>query len=116
MRTFSTHCDVVCEPNGFVDITDNIKHAVLAAGVTDGRATVIARRPGCTVFLNENESGLKQDLVQAFARLLPDARTSVGSPSAVLPIKDGELWMGNWQRVLAHLEDPSDVMIHVWGI
>jgi thiamine phosphate synthase YjbQ (UPF0047 family) len=116
MRTFSTHCDVVCEPSGFVDITDDIKHAVVAAGVTEGRATVIARRPGCTVFLNENESGLKQDLVQAYARLLPHARTNVGSPSAVLPIKDGELWMGNWQRVLAHLEEPSDVMIHVWGI
>lgn len=116
MRTFATHCDVVCEPSGFVDITDDIKHAVVVAGITEGRAMVIARKPGCTVFLNENESGLKQDLVQAYDRLLPHARTNVGSPSAVLPIRRGELWMGNWQRVLAHLDDPSDVMIHVWGV
>ena len=118
MRSFSTHCDVVCEPNGFVDITDDIRHAVAAAGISSGRATVISRRPGCTIFLNENESGLKQDLVDAFSRLWPDGKTTtqVGSSSAVMPIKDGDLWMGDWQRVIAHLDDPSDVVIHVWGV
>lgn len=116
MRTFSTHCDIVCEPSGFVDITDDIKHAVASAGISSGRATIVSRKTGCTIFLNENESGLKQDLVQAFSRLHSDPATRVGSSSAVLPVKDGALWIGDWQRVLAHLETPSDVMIHVWGV
>src|SRR5687767_10478055 len=105
MRTVSSSCEVVCEPGGFVDITEDIRHAVVAAGISSGRATVISTRAGCTIFLNENESGLKQDLVQAFARLGPGigSGASVGTASAVLPVKDGDLWMGEWQRVIAHL-------------
>lgn len=118
MKTFATHCDVVCEPSGFVDITDDIRRAVAAAGITAGRATVISRKEGCTIFLNENESGLKQDLIQAFQRFRPaeGSHAGVGSPSVVLPVSDGDLWMGEWQRVLAHLDTPSDVIIHVWGV
>jgi thiamine phosphate synthase YjbQ (UPF0047 family) len=118
VKSFSTHSDVVCEPSGFVDITDDIRKAVAAAGISSGRATVISRKAGCTIFLNENESGLKQDLVQAFERFNPSngSHAGVGSPSVVLPVDKGDLWMGDWQRVLAHLDTPSDVVIHVWGI
>ena len=118
MKTFSARCDVVFEPSGFVDITDDIRAAVAAAGISCGRATVISREPGCSIFLNENESGLKQDLIQAFERFRPEdgSRVVVGSPSVVIPVNDGDIWVGNWQRVLAHLHRAGDVMIHVWGV
>ena len=118
MKTFSTHCEVVTEPSGFVDITEDVQKAVATAGIRSGRATVLSRRPDCAIFLNENESGLKQDLIEAFDRTLSQPRRpgTIGSASVVVPIEDGALWMGAWQRVLAHTEEPSEVVIQVCGI
>ena len=117
MKAFTTRCDVACEPNGFVDVTEEIRGAVRSADVRDGRATVTSHRPECVIFLNENESGLKKDLLGTLKRLLPDARAAgaLGSASVVVPIVKGDLWIGGWQRVLAHLEAPGDLVIQVYG-
>ena len=117
MKTFASRCDVVCEPSGFVDVTEEIRRVVTSAGVQSGRATVTSRSPDCVIFLNENESGLKKDLRSTLERLLPHSRGAgaLGSASVVLPVVNGDLWVGGWQRVLAHLETPGDLVIQVCG-
>ena len=117
MKTFVTRCDVVCEPSGFVDVTEEIRGAVTSAGVQAGRATVTSRGADCVIFLNENETGLKSDLRSVFDRLLPRAHAAgaMGSASVVVPIVEGDLWIGDWQRVLAHLDTPGDIVIQVCG-
>ena len=62
-------------------------------------------------------TGLLVDIKQTMSRLGMDARV-VGSSTLVLPIADGRLHLGTWQRVLMY--DPAEdadhsVTIHVVG-
>lgn len=99
-----------------VDITDRV---VGFAGHLDGDGLLSVFVPHATagVALMETESGSEGDLVDAIERLLPrDAayrhrHGSEGhggdhllpvfvSPSLVLPVVDGEVVLGTWQRVV----------------
>jgi secondary thiamine-phosphate synthase enzyme len=99
-----------------VDITDRV---VGFAGHLDGDGLLSVFVPHATagVALMETESGSEGDLVDAIERLVPrDApyrhrHGSEGhggdhlvpvfvSPSLVLPVVDGEVVLGTWQRVV----------------
>ncbi len=113
-------CAVKCGVGGFGDVTDIVRHEVDAAAISSGRATVFTRAPDCAVFLNENESGLKLDVANAISRIRhPDATVAgAGSSSVVVPVVDGELWMGDWQRILAYApgeECDPDLVVQVTG-
>ena len=88
----------------FIDVTDDIAEAVVASGVTHGRATVFTSDDSCSIMVNERETGLLSDIKRTIARLTPGgsngSRSVVGSPSVVLPVVDGKLRLGTWQRVL----------------
>ena len=99
MRVYSTVCSSPTRGNGFCDLTDEVHTAILDAGVRDGRVSVFSTDVGCAVFLNENESGLRADLERTFARL--EGGALAGSASVVVPVVDGEPWLGDWQRVMA---------------
>ena len=92
-----------------LDITAEVDEAVRESGVTEGLACVYSTETSCVVRVNELESGLLED----FARLLehlardapPDRRGSllamlVGPAGEVVPVADGHLALGRWQRVL----------------
>ena len=88
----------------FIDVTDDIMDAVKASGVANGRATVFASDESCSIMVNERESGLLSDIKRTMERMTDGdgAGTSavVGSSSVVLPVMDGKLGLGTWQRVL----------------
>ena len=85
----------------FIDVTDDIADAVVASGITEGRATVFTSDDSCSIMVNERETGLLSDIKRTIARLAPNGnRSVVGSPSVVLPVVDGKLRLGTWQRVL----------------
>lgn len=97
----------------FVDITDDVRDAVAAAGVRAGRVTVFSPGDRCPIILNERESGLLDDIRAAVARM-HDAETGgsgtgIGAHSVVLPIVDGGVRLGRWQRILLfELAGPTD--------
>ncbi len=105
MRIHTGRCCAVTGPApGFVDITDQVQAVVARSGIPDGRVTVAAADDGCTVVLNEHESGLLTDICTALRRLGSETpqqhRALVGSGAAVLPAAAGDLRLGTWQRVL----------------
>ena len=92
-----------------VDVTADVEEAVRESGVTEGLACVYSPETSCVVRVNELESGLLED----FARLLehlardapPDRRGAllamlVGPAGELVPVVDGHLALGQWQRVL----------------
>ncbi len=98
-----------------VDITDNI--AAFVAGGGDGLLSVLALHATAGLALMEAGSGSDADLVATLERLLPrhdDYRHRHGkpghgadhllpalvSPSLMLPVADGHLVLGTWQRVV----------------
>lgn len=103
----------------FVDITGSIEAALADSGIRNGQVTVFAPHDGCSLLVNERETGLLTDLEAALGRL-KDAwpRSVVGSPSLVLPALEGKLGLGVWQRVLlVELEGPGHrpVVVQVLG-
>jgi secondary thiamine-phosphate synthase enzyme len=112
------------------DITDEVTSAVTESGVRDGIACVYSPHTTCCVRVNEFESGLLQDFTNLLRKLVPtedyyahddwDRRTEnicpedmdmgnghshcmamlLGTAGESIPIRDGELQLGSWQRVL----------------
>lgn len=106
----------------FVDVTEDIAESVAASGVTNGRVTVFTGDESCSIMVNERESGLLSDIKRTIERLTPGdpkaSRSVIGSPSVVLPVIEGRLRLGMWQRVLlVELNEACErsVDIHIIG-
>jgi secondary thiamine-phosphate synthase enzyme len=112
------------------DITDEVNEAVAASGIQAGIACVYSPHTTCCVRVNEFEQGFMDDFAALLKRLVPqesyyahddwDRRTEniceedmefgnghshcmsmlLGSAGESIPVRDGELLLGTWQRVL----------------
>ena len=112
------------------DITEDVEAAVRESGVTEGIACVYSPHTTCCIRVNEFESGMFEDFAFLLRRLIPrdtyyahddwDRRTEniceedmevgnghshcmsmiLGSASESIPVAEGELCLGQWQRVL----------------
>jgi secondary thiamine-phosphate synthase enzyme len=112
------------------DITDEVNEAVRESGVRNGIACVYSPHTTCAVRVNEFESGFLEDFATLLKRLVPseqyyrhddwDKRTEnicaedmafgnghshcmsmlLGPAGESIPVTDGELLLGQWQRVL----------------
>ncbi len=106
-------------PPDFVDLTDQIVEAVETCSVFQGRVTVFSPDQRCAILVNERESGLLEDIKAAIARMSnglrrTDSNSVIGSSSVVLPVVDGELALGTWQRVLLiEMGEPSERTVAV---
>jgi thiamine phosphate synthase YjbQ (UPF0047 family) len=100
----SHQADLRIESNGsggLVDLTDRVQEAVEAAAILHGRATVTGGDADCALVVNEKETGLLIDVKAAMKRLKTNGDIpSIGSGSIVLPIVEGKLRLGVWQRIL----------------
>ncbi len=113
MRAHEGGCTIATlRPRTFVDVTQEVDAAVEGSGILDGHATIAVAGSGCALFVNELESGLLWDIEQALERVNGEAQ--VGGSSVDLPVENGRLRLGTWQRVLlVELEGHSDREISV---
>jgi secondary thiamine-phosphate synthase enzyme len=104
-----------------VDVTDRVLAAVRESGIKNG--LLVAQLPHATaaLVLNENESGLKRDLLNKLEDFAPvrggyehdriddnahaHLKSAFIGSARVLPIVDGELVRGTWQNFLVIEED-----------
>jgi secondary thiamine-phosphate synthase enzyme len=112
------------------DITEEVREAVVSSGVQNGICCVYSPHTTCSVRVNEFESGFLEDFAVLLRRLVPsdhyyahddwDKRTEnicpedmdfgnghshcmsmlLGPAGESIPVRDGELCLGTWQRVL----------------
>ena len=110
----------------FVDLTDRVSGLVREAGLKDGLVVIFTRHTTTGILINEHEPLLLEDLRRLFADLAPQERAyahddlrrrsvNVGPnerrnghshcraaflrTSETLPVVDGALALGRWQRV-----------------
>jgi secondary thiamine-phosphate synthase enzyme len=99
-----------------IHITREVEDAVRESGIKEGLAFVSAMHITAAVFVNDNESGLHQDIWEWLEELAPyradyrHHRTGEDNGDAhlksllihnqtLLPVTDGRLDLGPWQRV-----------------
>ncbi|HEX9776139.1 MAG TPA: secondary thiamine-phosphate synthase enzyme YjbQ [Actinomycetota bacterium] len=125
-----------------IDITEQVAAGVAETDLETGIALISTPHTTCAVIVNESESGFVRDFQDALERLAPiDAHYAhndaphaeefeapngyahirsafLASPSVMLPVRDGELGLGRWQRVFFVELDrarPRTVQVTVLG-
>jgi secondary thiamine-phosphate synthase enzyme len=126
---FENHDLLTERASQLIDVTDDVLAAVERAGVRNGMALVYSPHTTCAVVINEQESGFLDDFAEFLAELAPaeryyrhddlELRTEgiddetaefpnghshlrtglLSSTSQTIPIVDGSLMLGTWQRV-----------------
>ncbi len=111
----------VVDTKGFTDIVDisqQVRSAVAASGVTEGVAHLFVQGSTAALSTIEFEPGAVRDLKEALERIAPmDARyhhnerwgdgngfahlrAALMKPSLSVPIEGGQLQLGTWQQVI----------------
>ncbi len=119
-----------------IHLTDRIQAALRASGVREGFVLVTAMHISAAVYVNDHETGIMEDMMVLLDRLAPyrtDYRHhATGEDNAdahlkslllhhqvLLPVTDGRLDLGPWQRVFYAEFDGQRrkrVMIKVVGV
>jgi len=131
----------------FVDLTDDVRESLQRSGVRHGQVTIMSPHTTTSVVINESETGFLNDFRRLLTTMVPvegyyehddhEVRTEnlqedefinghahcrqllVGSTSVNVPIVDGELVLGRWQRVLfVELDQARDrrTIVHLQGV
>jgi len=106
-----------------IDITDRVEKVVKKSGLKDGICQILVPHATAGIILEENESGLIRDIEKKIEDMFPkgkgyehdriddNASSHLASgfigQSRILPIKDGRIVRGTWQRpLLLELDGP----------
>ncbi len=134
-------------PAEFWDITEDAREVVARSGVRHGQITVYSPHTTTSIAVNESETGFLNDLRRLLNLVVPEddyyehddheLRTEnlqedeflnghshcrqmlVGASSVTIPVVEGELVLGRWQRILfAELDQARDrrVVFHAQGV
>lgn len=123
---FLSHTFVIQTERGpqFVDITDRVEEVARQSGVSNGFAVVFSKHTTAAIRINENEPALLSDMERMLEEIAPscgryrhnewghDFSTNGERPnghshcqhlllgaSEAVPIVDGKLVVGQWQRI-----------------
>lgn len=119
----------------YVHITPQVEAAVKKSGVKEGFAFVSAMHITAGVYVNDHESGLIEDIDEWLEKLAPFKKDykhhQTGEDNGdshlkallihhevTLPITDGRLDLGTWQRVFyAEFDGRRNkrVIVKIWG-
>jgi secondary thiamine-phosphate synthase enzyme len=104
--------------NDIIDITDKVAEIVKKSGIKEGIALIFVPHQTCAITVLENEPGLIQDLKDLLEKIAPlkaDYRhnaawgdgnaaahllASLFKPDLSVPIEDGNLLLGTWQKII----------------
>ncbi len=145
---FENHDLVTERCGQFIDVTDEVVDAVARSEVSNGMALVYSPHTTCAVVVNERESGFMEDFQELLESLVPSegpyyrhddlsirtegleddphefpnghshCRAVLMSASQTIPVVDGKLLLGRWQKVFFCELDrskPRKVFIQVMG-
>lgn len=113
-----------------IDITDSVRLLVKESGITDGICVISTRHTTCSIIVNENESGLRKDILDMLETLVPENKNYVHDRidnnahshlravllgmSEMIPVEDGHLILGRWQRIFfVELDGPRNRTVSI---
>lgn len=114
-----------------LDITDAVREVVRRAAPASALCHVMVLHSTAAIVVNETDDpNIGQDIVTALDRAVPEhagwlhdriddnahshIKAALLGPSEVLPVRDGDLVLGTWQRVmLMEFDGPRKRQVHV---
>jgi len=123
------------EKREFLNVTPNVKEAVEKSTISDGIILISSLHSNSALFINDEESGLLQDIAEWVERLAPSDASYHHNPrsessagvhlqslllhhQAVVSLAGGKLELGPWQQVIyAELDGqrPKRIVIKILG-
>ncbi|AKB82027.1 secondary thiamine-phosphate synthase enzyme [Methanosarcina barkeri 3] len=113
-----------------VDITSQVQEEIRKSEISEGICLISTRHTTAGIIINENENGLKDDILNLLNKLVPaDAgyrhdridnnadshlKAVLLGASEALPVSEGKLELGTWQRIFfAEMDGPRSRIINV---
>jgi secondary thiamine-phosphate synthase enzyme len=113
-----------------IDITDRVRGLVKESGVKEGLCAITTRHTTCSIIINENERGLRTDILEMLEKLIPQdqnyahdrvdnnasshLRAILLGMSEIIPIEDGHLMLGTWQSIFfVELDGPRNRSVNI---
>ena len=114
-----------------IDLTDRVRAVVKRAGIEAGLCHVMVLHSTAAVVVNEfDDPNIGKDVLSALDRAVPDhagwlhdriddnahahIKATLLGPSELVPVKDGDLLLGTWQRILlVELDGPRSRKVSV---
>jgi secondary thiamine-phosphate synthase enzyme len=103
------------ESTELIDITGKVKSIVRSKNVESGICVIFTKHTTTGIIINENETGLKNDILMLLNDLIPKSkgylhdriddnahahlRSVVLGSSVTIPIENGTLTLGTWQSI-----------------
>ena len=97
-----------------IDITERVREEVVKRGITNGMCTVFTTHTTASVLFFENKDPkLRRDFLSSLNRIAPadvnyesddenvpaHIKSSLCGPRVVLPVVNGQLFLGEWQAI-----------------
>ncbi len=113
-----------------IDITDRVRAMVGQSGIENGICVISTRHTTSGIIINENERGLRKDILEMLEALVPEDKSYAHNQidnnahshlravllgmSETIPIEDGHLVLGTWQSIFfVELDGPRTRNINV---
>ena len=113
-----------------IDITDRVRAIVKESGIKEGICIISTRHTTSGITVNENERGLRADILEMLETLVPENKSYAHNQidnnadshlravllgnSATIPIGDGHLVLGTWQSIFfVELDGPRNRSVNV---
>jgi len=107
-----------------VDITDEVQYYIEKTKIDEGLVNIFILHTTAAITTADLDPGTDQDMLDAFETIVPKLNyrhphnpahagdhimSSLIGPSVMVPVEDGELQLGTWQRiVLVELDGPRE--------
>ncbi len=113
-----------------IDITDRVRAVVKEYGIKYGICVISTRHSTGSIMINENERGLRNDILDMLEKLVPEnesythnqidnnahahLRAVLLGMSETVPVEDGHIVLGTWQSIFfVELDGPRKRSINI---
>ncbi len=113
-----------------IDITDQVRVIIKESGIKDGICVISTRHTTSGIIINENERGLRRDIMDMLESLVPEnksyahnqidnnadahLRAVILGMSEIIPIENGHPVLGTWQSIFfVELDGPRTRNVNI---
>jgi len=126
MKVYSRRLSVrTSRSQQLINVSRDVERVVKESGIRNGFAVVFSHHTTMAIYINEDEGGLKSDVLSIMEKLVPRGagyrhdevddnahahiRSILLNPSIIVPIVNGSLATGTWQSIfLAEFDGPRE--------